>query len=63
MNHQTYLSDTDIAQRYGVSRTTIWRWHRERPIFPRAFKLSPNCTRWKLSEIIAWEALLAEAAA
>jgi prophage regulatory protein len=62
MNH-TYLSDTKLSERYGVARNTVWRWHRERPDFPRAVKLSPNCTRWKLSEIVAWEASKAEVAA
>lgn len=51
-----YLSDKDIAQRYNVSRQTVWRWHRETMEFPRAITLSPGCTRWKLSEIEAWEA-------
>lgn len=58
----TFLSDTDLADRYHISRNTVWRWHRERVDFPRAVKLSPNCTRWKLSEITAWEATKAEAA-
>jgi prophage regulatory protein len=59
----TYLADITLAKRYGIARNTIWRWHRERPDFPRAIKLSTNCTRWKLSEVIAWEALKAGAAA
>jgi prophage regulatory protein len=59
----TYLADTTLAERYGIARNTVWRWHRERADFPRAVKLSQNCTRWKLSEIIAWEASKAEVAA
>lgn len=58
-----YLSDTEIAQRYAVSRNTVWRWHRENAGFPRAIKLSPGCTRWKLSAITAWEKSRAEVAA
>ncbi|NNE79999.1 MAG: AlpA family phage regulatory protein [Silicimonas sp.] len=53
---QTYLSDTDLADRFGVSRNTIWRWHRELLGFPRAVRLSQGCTRWRLSEIAEWEA-------
>lgn len=60
---ETYLSDTDIANRYGIARVTVWRWHRERPEFPRAIRLTPGCTRWKLSEIVSWEQAQAEAAA
>jgi prophage regulatory protein len=56
----TYLADTTLAKRYGISRNSVWRWHRERPDFPRAIKLSTNCTRWKLSEIADWEASQAE---
>ncbi|WP_394153370.1 helix-turn-helix transcriptional regulator [Loktanella salsilacus] len=59
----TYLADKTLAERYGVSRNTVWRWHRERPDFPRAVRLSQNCTRWRLSDIAAWEASKAEVAA
>ncbi|MGG7644240.1 helix-turn-helix transcriptional regulator [Rhodovulum sp. YNF3179] len=52
---ETYLSDTDLGHRYGVTRQTIWRWHRNRADFPRVRKLSPGCARWRLSEIAAWE--------
>lgn len=57
---ETYLPDTAVAKRYSVSRNTVWRWHRERPDFPRVIYLSLGCTRWKLSEIEAWEAAQVE---
>lgn len=60
--NETYLSDIDLANRYSVTRQTVWRWHRERSEFPRAISLSPGCTRWKLSQIEAWEAVIAGAA-
>lgn len=50
-----YVTDTALATRWSVSRPTIWRWHREDRSFPRAVKLGANCSRWKLSEIEAWE--------
>jgi prophage regulatory protein len=50
-----YLSDRQVGQRYGVSRLTIWRWHRENDQFPRALKLSQRTTRWRLADLIAWE--------
>jgi predicted DNA-binding transcriptional regulator AlpA len=59
----TYLSDTDLSKRYKIARPSVWRWHREQPDFPRAIRFTAGCTRWKLSEVIAWEALKAEAAA
>ena len=52
---ETYLSDIEISKRYSVARPTVWRWHREQSDFPRAIRLTPGCTRWKLSEIEAWE--------
>jgi prophage regulatory protein len=51
-----YVTDTDLAKRWSVSRPTIWRWHREDSSFPRAVKLGANCSRWKLADIEAWEA-------
>lgn len=59
---EAYLSDNKLAERFGVHRTTIWRWHRDHPDFPRFVKLSPGCVRWRLSEIEAWAQSKAEAA-
>jgi prophage regulatory protein len=56
---EIYLSDRQIGERFGVHHLTPRRWVREDPTFPRPVKLSPGCTRWKLSEIEAWEALKA----
>jgi prophage regulatory protein len=50
-----YLRDTDVAARYGTSRPTIWRWTAAGR-FPAPVKLSPGCTRWRLSDIEEWEA-------
>lgn len=51
----SFLSDIQIAARYGVHRATVWRWTHSDPEFPQPVKLSPQCTRWKLSKIEAWE--------
>ncbi|GGB63467.1 hypothetical protein GCM10011316_39160 [Roseibium aquae] len=59
----TFLKDKDCAARYGVSRNTWWRWHRERTDLPRAVRLSDGCTRWRLSEIVKWEAAKAQGGA
>ncbi|MCK0151079.1 AlpA family phage regulatory protein [Marivita sp. S6314] len=59
---EIYLTDNDLARRYGIARPTVWRWHREHPEFPRVVRLTPGCARWKLSEIEAWEAAKSEAA-
>ena len=52
---ETYLTDLDLAARYGVHRSTPWRWAKTDPAFPKPVSLTPGCTRWLLSEIIAWE--------
>jgi prophage regulatory protein len=52
---EVFLSDFDLAARYGVHRSTPWRWAKSVPDFPKPTALSPGCTRWKLSQIEAWE--------
>lgn len=51
---ETYHSDKQVAARYNVSRATVWRWV-DRDQFPHPVKLSPGCTRWPLSSLLAWE--------
>lgn len=55
-----YVSVQTIADRWENSTATVWRRLRTDPTFPRPVKLSPGCTRWKLSEIEAYEAAQAE---
>jgi prophage regulatory protein len=50
-----YVADVALAARYSVSRNTIWRWT-EKGELPQPLKLSPGCTRWRLSDVEAWEA-------
>jgi predicted DNA-binding transcriptional regulator AlpA len=50
-----YLSDKDLAARYRNSRATVWRWVQTRN-FPRPIRLSPQCTRWSLNDVLQWEA-------
>lgn len=52
----TYLSDTQVAARYSVHRSTPWRWLKADPNFPAPVTLSPGCTRWRASDLEAWEA-------
>ena len=51
-----YITDIDLSERFGVHRMTPWRWLKSDPTFPKPLKLTPGCTRWRLSEIEAWEA-------
>lgn len=49
-----YLTDNAVAQRYSVSRPTVWRWVSEGHL-PRPVKLGENTTRWRLTDLLEWE--------
>lgn len=55
MSHENYQSVKQIADRYGNHSATIWRWVKIGE-FPQPVKLSPGCTRWRLSDVLTWEA-------
>lgn len=50
-----YLSDKLLAERFSVSRATIWRWTSENKL-PKPIKLATGTTRWRLADIEAFEA-------
>jgi predicted DNA-binding transcriptional regulator AlpA len=56
-----YLSDHEVAARFGISKATVWRWHDNNPDFPRRIKLSPGTSRWKLSELVQFETKVQDA--
>lgn len=54
-----YSSDRWIDARtlcglLGVSRTTLWRWRRERLGFPQPVRLGPNSVRYSMSVVESW---------
>ncbi len=49
-----YLTVEQVAARYGVSTDSIWRCKRNGE-FPAAVRIGPNCTRWRLSDVLAHE--------
>lgn len=51
----SYLNVTQVANRYGVSTDTIWRWTRDGEM-PKAVKIGRNCTRWRMSDLTDHEA-------
>lgn len=57
-----YVTNRHLAARYNVHHLTPRRWVRDDPTFPKPIRLTPGCTRWKLSEIEAWEAAKANIA-
>ena len=56
-----YATDANLAAHFGVNRATIWAWVK-RNEFPAPVKLSPQMTRWKWSDVEAWEAAQAATA-
>lgn len=49
-----YLNVREVAQRYGVSTPTIWRWMADKR-FPQPKRLSAGCSRWPVSTLRDWE--------
>lgn len=43
-----------VAAILSVSRSTVWRWSKFKPEFPRPIKISTGVTAWKLDEIQTW---------
>ncbi len=60
-NDRTWLAAKQVAERFDVSTATIWRWARETS-FPNPVKLGDNCTRWRLADLLEWEAQREEVA-
>lgn len=58
----TYIPDTEVAKRYNVARQSIWRWMKKDASFPKPVRLSPGCSRWRLSDLEAWESAKSAAA-
>jgi predicted DNA-binding transcriptional regulator AlpA len=53
---ECFLSDREVAKRYDISRASVWRWLASEPTFPAPVKLSAGTSRWKLSDLIQFEA-------
>lgn len=52
---ERFLTDRQVAERYAVRRSTVWAWAQAGRL-PAAVRLSPGCSRWRLSAIEAFEA-------
>lgn len=50
------LTVRDVARQCTVSRATIWRWVKSANGFPQPLRLGPGTTRWRLQDVMAWQA-------
>ena len=60
-SNERYLRDSEVAHRYGISRQTVWRWTAQGTL-PEPIKLSVSVTRWRLSDLLAYETSLPQGA-
>ncbi len=51
---EKHYRDRDLAEAYGVSRSTIRRWVSENRL-PPPTKIGPKASRWRESDIQSWE--------
>lgn len=58
---ERYLSVQDVARRYAVSIQTVWRHTKQNPAFPKPIKILNGSTRWRLSDVLAFEVSRGEA--
>ncbi|MBB3315518.1 putative DNA-binding transcriptional regulator AlpA [Rhizobium sp. BK181] len=52
---ERYLSVQDVARRYAISIQTVWRHTKHNPDFPKPIKILTGSTRWRMSDILAFE--------
>lgn len=51
-----YLSINEVAKRYSVGHSTVWRWVKNDDRFPAPIKLSPGTSRWSETQLLEFEA-------
>ncbi|MEA3252504.1 MAG: AlpA family transcriptional regulator [Pseudomonadota bacterium] len=56
-----FLTDVQVAERYGVSRPTVWRWASLGKL-PQPVRFSRGCTRWRMDQLEVLEAKMMEEA-
>ena len=54
-----FIRDTGVAERYDVSRPTVWRWVRD-GLLPPPESLGPNTRRWRVATLDAHDAQRAD---
>lgn len=54
MQSTTFLKVIQVANRYGVNRSTIWRWVKQGQ-FPKPKKINCGSSRWSSIDLEEWE--------
>lgn len=54
-NDERYLSVKEVGARYSISVQTVWRHTKQNPDFPKPVKILNGSTRWRMSDILAFE--------
>lgn len=49
-----FLKDIQVANRYNLNRSTIWRWIKKEQ-FPKPTKLNYGSSRWNIIDLEQWE--------
>ena len=52
--HDRLISVKAVAERVGISVSSVWNLVKKDSTFPRSRKIGPRATRWLLSQIDAW---------
>lgn len=52
---ETFLTVQEVADRYKVFRSTVWRWVATVAEFPPPVRLTPGTTRWLLRDLVRFE--------
>jgi len=59
---QKFITDLQVAERYAISRPSVWRWVRLGHL-PPPESIGPNTRRWRIDTLDKWDARRAEDAA
>lgn len=49
-----YLRLRMVCEITGLSKTTVYKYSRNDPDFPKPVKLGATCTAWRSDELAAW---------
>lgn len=52
--HTAILRPRDAARYLGTSVSTLYRWQRELPDFPKLIKLGRQASGWRKADLDAW---------